>query len=99
MKVAPLFEVKNRLSQYVTDARRAPVIITRKGRPCAALVSLEDTDLEVFLLGHHPGFLALLDRSAARARAAGVTPLADVERLVARESGARAGRARRRRRA
>lgn len=82
MKVAPLYEVKNRLSEYVVEARRRPVIITRNGRPCAAIVPVEEDGLEAFLLGHHPEFTALLDRAYERTREA--VPLSQVEREVAR---------------
>lgn len=82
MKVAPLFDVKNHLSQYVARARGGPVVITRNGRPCAALVALVDDDIEAFLLRNHPLFLAELDRAHARAQREGVTPLAEVEREV-----------------
>ena len=47
MKIAPLYEVKNKLSEYVQQAASGPIVITKNGKPCAALVHLkEDQDLE-----------------------------------------------------
>ena len=72
MKIMPLFEVKNRLSACVDEARRGPVVITRNGKPCAALVAVGEQDLEALLLGHDPRFRALMDGAVARARTEGV---------------------------
>lgn len=83
MKIIPLYEAKNRLSEYVKDARRAPIVITVNGRPAAALVALDGEDLESFLLANHPRFTAMLDRAHAAAREQGTTPLSAVEREVA----------------
>lgn len=94
MRVAPLFDVKNRLSQYVKGASRRPVIITRNGRPCAAIVGLDGDDLEAFLLAHHPAFLTTLDRAYDKAQREGVVGLAALEREVS----ARERRGRRKRR-
>lgn len=94
MRVAPLFDVKNRLSEYVKDASRRPVIITRNGRPCAAIVGLQGDDIEAFLLAHHPAFLATLDGAYERAQREGAVGLAAIEReVLARE---RHGRRKRR---
>ncbi len=91
MKVVPLFDAKNRLSHYVDESRRRPVIITRNGRPCAALVAVDD-DIEAFLLAHHPAFLALLDRSYQRGTRQGTVPLSVVEKEVARRERRRRAR-------
>jgi prevent-host-death family protein len=69
MKIAPLYEVKNKLSQYVQETSSGPIVITKNGKPCAALVHLEeDQDMESFLLSHNPRFLHLLDKAAEKAR-------------------------------
>jgi prevent-host-death family protein len=79
MKIAPLFEVKNRLSEYVNATASGPVVITKNGKPCAALVHLEaDQDMEIFLLSYNQRFLDLLDKAAAKAQSRGGTPLSQV---------------------
>ncbi len=76
MKIAPLYEVKNRLSEMVKETESGPVVITKNGKPCAALVHLsEDEDMETFMLSHSPRFLELVDRAVERARQKGGVPL------------------------
>ena len=99
MRVAPLFEVKNRLSEYVARSRGGPVVITRNGRPCAAIVAIEGEDIEAFLLRNHPLFLAEFDRAHARARKEGTIPFTEVEREVRARERTRARRPPRSRRA
>jgi len=59
------------LAEYARDVRKEPVVLTIKGKPVAALVSIENTDLETATLSTHPQFLALIERSRARQKAEG----------------------------
>ena len=65
MKIAPLADVKARLSAYVEACRtEGPVVITRNGKAVALLLApLDDEDLEALLLSRSPRFQALLDQS------------------------------------
>jgi prevent-host-death family protein len=65
MKIAPLADVKARLSAYVEACRtEGPVVITRNGKAVALLLApLDDEDLEGLLLSRSPRFQALLDQS------------------------------------
>jgi prevent-host-death family protein len=65
MKIAPLADVKARLSAYVDECGvEGPVVITRNGKAVAVLlVPYDDEDLERLMLGRSPRFQALLDRS------------------------------------
>ena len=76
-----MYEVKNRLSRFVSEAGEGPVIITKNGKPCAALVTLEGVDLESFALAHSPRLLAMMDRSVRQAEASGI-PLSEIEAEV-----------------
>jgi prevent-host-death family protein len=71
MRIAPLADVKARLSAYIEQAgTHGPVIITRNGRPVAVLVApLDDADLESLVLARSPRFQALLDKSRQSIRA------------------------------
>jgi antitoxin (DNA-binding transcriptional repressor) of toxin-antitoxin stability system len=51
--------------------RREPVVVTKKGKPIAALISVENADLETVILSTHPKFLALIEESRADLRARG----------------------------
>jgi prevent-host-death family protein len=86
VKIAPLFEVKNKLSELVKETESGPIVITRNGKPCAALVHLaEDEDMESFMLSHNPRFLKLVDRAAERMRREGGTPLNELAKAVQRQ--------------
>ena len=65
MKIAPLADVKARLSAYLDECgAEGPVVITRNGKAAAVLlVPQDDDDLERLLLGRSPRFQAMLDRS------------------------------------
>ncbi len=65
MRIAPLADVKARLSAYVDECgTEGPIVITRNGKAVAVLlVPNDDDDLERILLGRSPRFQALLNRS------------------------------------
>ena len=65
MRIAPLADVKARLSAYVDECgAEGPIVITRNGKAVAVLlVPNDDDDLERLLLGRSPRFQALLNRS------------------------------------
>jgi len=65
MKIAPLADVKARLSAYVDEAEtEGPIIITRNGKAVALLLApKDDEDLERLILAHSPRFQALLEES------------------------------------
>ena len=65
MRIAPLADVKARLSAYLNECGvEGPVVITRNGKPVAVLVvPYDDDDLERLMLGRSPQFRALLNRS------------------------------------
>jgi antitoxin (DNA-binding transcriptional repressor) of toxin-antitoxin stability system len=61
---------------------RGPVIITKNGRPCAALVFLrEGDDLEAFLVANNPRLVSLIERAMSQR---GGASLEAVERDVSR---------------
>lgn len=65
MRIAPLADVKARLSAYLDECGvEGPVIITRNGKAAAVLlVPYDDDDLERLMLGRSPPFRAMLERS------------------------------------
>jgi len=65
MRIAPLADVKARLSAYLDECGvEGPLVITRNGRPVAVLlVPRDDDDLERLMLARSPRFQALLNRS------------------------------------
>ncbi len=70
MKIAPLAEVKDRLSAYIDAAKESAIVVTRNGKPVALLTPIrEDDDLDSLLLTHDRRFIRLLARARERVRA------------------------------
>ena len=65
MRIAPLADVKARLSAYLEQCEtEGPVVITRNGKAVAVLLApMNDEDLESLLLARSPRFQALLAKS------------------------------------
>jgi len=71
MKTLEMAKATAPLAEYARDVSREPVILTVRGKPIAALVSVENADLETITLSTHPQFIALIERSRALQRAEG----------------------------
>lgn len=65
MRIAPVADVKARLSAYLDQCEtEGPIVITRNGKPAAVLLAPRDEDdLERILLGRSRRFQAMLQRS------------------------------------
>ena len=62
MKLVTVAEVRNKLSQYLKQAEKEDVIITRSGKPTAVLHHLNEDELEDYLLEHDPKFKAKIEK-------------------------------------
>ncbi|HYL57351.1 MAG TPA: type II toxin-antitoxin system prevent-host-death family antitoxin [Candidatus Acidoferrales bacterium] len=80
MKVENIREVKTRFSRYVKELPKSgSVLITKNGRPCAALVPVtEDTDLEALALSQNKRFWKLIDDAIAHGKKEGFVDLTDL---------------------
>jgi len=65
MKIAPIADVKARLSEYVNQIQtEGPIVITRNGKAAAVLVAPDDDDdLDWILLSRSPRLQEILDHS------------------------------------
>jgi prevent-host-death family protein len=65
MRIAPLADVKAKLSAYLAQcAEEGPIVITRNGKAVAVLLApYDDDDLERLMLSRSVRFQALLNRS------------------------------------
>jgi prevent-host-death family protein len=65
MKIAPVAEVKARLSAYIQECEaKGPIVVTRNGKAVVVMIAPDDDqDLERLLLGRSPALQALLRRS------------------------------------
>jgi prevent-host-death family protein len=68
VKTVEIAEATNPLADYVPGVRTEPLIITDHGTPAAVMLPLDNVDLESVSLSTNPAFMALIERSRARAR-------------------------------
>jgi len=81
------------LATYVRNAAESgPIVVTDEGQPVAALVILEDTDLESVALCTDPEFLALIQSSRARQAREGGLSSTEVRRRLESEPVSPRGR-------
>jgi prevent-host-death family protein len=71
MKVVEKSDATRTLADYTAEIASGPVIVTSEGKPVAALVPIENADLETVELSTNRQFLDLIERSRARVRAKG----------------------------
>ena len=71
MKVIEQAQATDSLADYAAKIDSGPVVVTRHGQPVAALVPIENADMETVSLSTNRGFLDLIERSRARVRAEG----------------------------
>jgi prevent-host-death family protein len=82
MKTIEMDDAKGTLAEYARGLKREPVILTRRGKPVAALVSVEDADWESLSLSTNPEFMAIIERSRARQKAEGGIPIEEVRQRL-----------------
>ncbi len=58
MKFVAMRELRNDTSRLLDQLAKEDVVVTRNGKPAAALVYLDEDRLEDFILAHHPTLLA-----------------------------------------
>jgi antitoxin (DNA-binding transcriptional repressor) of toxin-antitoxin stability system len=71
MKIIEIAEANETLAKYASDLAEEPVIITSNGQPIAALVTLENVDMETISLSTNPRFIELIERSRTKRRSEG----------------------------
>ena len=71
MKVIETQEATRTLADYASEIREGPVVVTEQGQPVAALVPIENADLETVSLSTNRRFLELIERSRSRVREEG----------------------------
>jgi prevent-host-death family protein len=85
VKKVEVTDATESLAAYVRQADVGPVVVTKEGRPVAALVLLENTDLETFALSTDPDFLELIQNSRSRYARDGGLSSAEMRRRLEEE--------------
>jgi len=63
MRFVALRELKINPSKVIARLARGPVVVTRNGKPAAALVRLDEESLDPFILLCHPTLLKEVERA------------------------------------
>jgi antitoxin (DNA-binding transcriptional repressor) of toxin-antitoxin stability system len=71
MRIVDIKDATHTLAEYAVEIGDCPIIVASDGTPVAALVPIENADLEVSSLSTSREFLELIERSRARVRAEG----------------------------
>lgn len=82
MKIVEMEEATASLAEYVRQLDDEPMVVMDNGKPVAALVTIEDADLETVSLSINPKFLAIIERSRARQQAEGGIPSEEMRRRL-----------------
>jgi len=89
VKTMTVFEARNNFSRTLDAARKDVVVVTRNGKPVAAIQGIDDADMEDLLLERSEKFWTMI----ARARAGKAVSLATVRRHLGRRGKAHRRRA------
>ncbi len=83
MKVVERTDATRSLADYAAEIESGPVVVTNHGQPVAALIPIENADLETVALSTNRQFLDLIERSRARVRAEGGVSSEEMRRRFA----------------
>ncbi len=81
MKIENVRAAKANLNRLIRDLPKSgSVVITKNGKPCAALMPItDDTDLEVLALSQNKRFWKIINAAIERGDREGLTDLADLD--------------------
>jgi antitoxin (DNA-binding transcriptional repressor) of toxin-antitoxin stability system len=82
VKTIEISTASKTLAEYTSRLRGQVVVLTRRRRPVAALVSLRNVDRETLTLSGHPEFLALIRRARREFATGRKLSLAEMKRAV-----------------
>lgn len=96
MRTVDISQAADSLPEYGRGKRGETWVLTRRGRPVAAVVPLDDEDYFSMRLASDPRFIAAIERARSRYAATGGLSLAEVRRKhgLAKKSSRRQGVAR-----
>lgn len=84
-------EATSPLREYARRVKVEPTIVTVRGKPVAALVSLEGVDEESLAVSTNPEFIQIIRHSRKRLKKEGGIPADEVRRLVGVPAAKRRG--------
>jgi len=83
MKTMSVTDAQTQLVELVDALKEGPVLLLRKGQPCAALVGLDERfDRESFSLGRDKSLRRLIDEACRKTKEGGGIPFSEILREV-----------------
>lgn len=83
MKLIDIRRASRSLKDYAEQSQEEPIVVTRNGRPMAAILPIENADLETVSLSTNPEFLAIIERSRRRQEEEGGISSEEMRRRLA----------------
>jgi antitoxin (DNA-binding transcriptional repressor) of toxin-antitoxin stability system len=80
MRTVDISQAADSLPEYGRRKRGETWVLTRRGRPVAAVVPLDDEDYFSMRLANDPRFIEMIERSRAGYKATGGVSLAEMRR-------------------
>ena len=88
MKSVELDDATAALKDYARQLSHGPIVLTRDGKAIAALVPIQDSDLESLLVSESPVFQRIIRRSRASYKRSGGLTREQLEERLAKTRGA-----------
>ena len=82
MKIVEIDKATSPLADYIPAVQSEPVVVTDHGVPTAVILPLRNADMETVALSTNPEFIALIERSRARASEEGGISTEEMRRRV-----------------
>ncbi|HLA97688.1 MAG TPA: type II toxin-antitoxin system Phd/YefM family antitoxin [Anaerolineales bacterium] len=69
MRIASVAEIKAKFSGYLKASEQGPVVVTKNGKPVAALLAITDEDeIERLLIAHSPKYRSIVELAERQIR-------------------------------
>lgn len=82
MKTIDISKATGALRDYAEIASKEVVVVTRRGKPVAAVIGVDQFDYESLSLSTNPKFIEIIARSRARMEKEGGIPAAEMRRRL-----------------
>lgn len=87
MRFITMRELKINPSKILKRLGKDATVVTRNGKPAAALIALDEDTLDDFVIANHPGLLKSLEAARKEYKRKGGIGYAEMRALVERRRG------------
>lgn len=82
MRVIEQQDATRPLAEYAAEIRSGAIVVTDHGHPVAALVPLDDADMETVKLSSAPQFMRLIEQARLAAKIEGGISAAEIRQRI-----------------